>query len=262
MEKPVLIRFVGMAPSTAIESEIHAQVAYLAPLCADATGWHVTVERQGAQQHPGELLCVRVDVSLPDRDLGVARTDAHDAQAALRQAMDAMRAELLQACPPGRPAASGRAANPLTAGDICTRTVVFTDRGMMLAEAARLMHAQHVGSLVVVEERSPQVRIVVGMVTDRDIAISVAALERDPHAFRVGDIMSPEVVTVREADSVLDVLAVMRRKRVRRVPVTGAAGELIGLVALDDVLTIVAEQMQALGAAGGAAQSHEVASGS
>jgi CBS domain-containing protein len=148
---------------------------------------------------------------------------------------------------------------PLTAGEICTRTVVYTDRGMLLDEAARLMRTHHVGSLVVVEERSPKERIVVGMVTDRDIATGVVALDRDPHAFRVGDIMSPDVVTVREQDSVLDVLAMMRHKKVRRVPVTGARGDLIGLVALDDVLAIVAEQMQALAAAVGAAQRHEVA---
>jgi CBS domain-containing protein len=148
---------------------------------------------------------------------------------------------------------------PLTAGEICTRTVVYTDRGMLLDEAARLMRTHHVGSLVVVEERSPKERIVVGMVTDRDIATGVVALDRDPHAFRVGDIMSPDMVTVREQDSVLDVLAMMRHKKVRRVPVTGARGDLIGLVALDDVLAIVAEQMQALAAAVGAAQRHEVA---
>lgn len=82
---------------------------------------------------------------------------------------------------------------PLTAGEICTRTVVYTDRGMLLDEAARLMRTHHVGSLVVVEERSPKERIVVGMVTDRDIATGVVALDRDPHAFRVGDIMSPDV---------------------------------------------------------------------
>lgn len=149
---------------------------------------------------------------------------------------------------------------PLTAGEICTRVVVFTDRGMMLDEAARLMRTHHVGSLVVVEERSPTERIVVGMLTDRDLATAVVALERDPHAFRVGDIMSADVVTVREQDSVLDVLAIMRQKRVRRLPVTGARGELIGLVALDDVLAIVAEQMQALASAVGAAQRHELGS--
>lgn len=146
---------------------------------------------------------------------------------------------------------------PLTAGQICTRTVVHADRGMMLDEAARLMRTHHVGSLVVVEERSPKERIVVGMLTDRDIATGVVALDRDAHAFRVGDIMSTDVVTVREQDSVLDVLAVMRHRKVRRLPVTGGRGELIGLVALDDVLALVAEQMHALAAAVGAAQHHE-----
>lgn len=149
---------------------------------------------------------------------------------------------------------------PLTAGEICTRTVVCTDRGMMLGEAARLMRTHHVGSLVVVEERSPRERIVVGMVTDRDLATAVFALDRDPHAFRVGDVMSPDVVTVREQDSILDVLAMMRHKKVRRVPVTGPRSELIGIVAVDDVLTIVAEQMQALAAAVKAAQRHEATS--
>ena len=147
---------------------------------------------------------------------------------------------------------------PLTAGDICTRTVAYTDRGMMVDEAARLMRTHHVGSLVAVEERSPRERIVVGMVTDRDIATQVVALDRDAHAFRVGDIMSPDVVTVREQDSVLDVLALMRRKKVRRVPVTGPRGELIGIVTIDDVLALVAEQMQALASAVGAAQRHEI----
>jgi CBS domain-containing protein len=146
---------------------------------------------------------------------------------------------------------------PLTAGDLCTRTVVFTDAGMQLAEAARLMRKHHVGSLVVVQERSPAERLVVGMITDRDIATAVVADERDPHAFRVGDVMSKDVVTAREQDSVLDVLAVMRRKGVRRLPVTAAQGELVGLMALDDVLAVVAEQLQALAAAVGAAQRHE-----
>ena len=146
---------------------------------------------------------------------------------------------------------------PLTAGEICTREVVFADAAMMLGEAARLMRGHHVGSLVVVEERSPSERTVVGMVTDRDIATAVVAQDRDPHAYRVGDLMSRDVVTCREEDSVLDVLAAMRRKRVRRVPVVGPRNELVGLLALDDILALVAEQMQALAAAVGAAGRHE-----
>ena len=70
------------------------------------------------------------------------------------------------------PAHSGLPSTPaaapglgLTAGEFCTRSVVFTDRGMLLDAAARLMRTRHVGSLVVVEERSPGERIVVGMLT-------------------------------------------------------------------------------------------------
>ena len=148
---------------------------------------------------------------------------------------------------------------PLTAGEVCTRVVVFADRGMMLDEAARLLRSHHVGSLVVVDAVGPAQRVVAGMITDRDIATAVVGAERDPHATRVGDVMSADVATVREQDSLLDVLAVMRRKKVRRVPVTGPQGELIGLVSTDDVLAIVAEQVQALAAAVAAAQQHEAA---
>lgn len=137
----------------------------------------------------------------------------------------------------------------LTAGDICVRDVVVADAGMMVGEAARLMRSHNVGSLVVIEARSPSQRIVVGMVTDRDIATCVVAADRDPRAYRVGDIMSGQVVTAREEDSVLDLLAVMRRKHVRRIPVTAAQGELIGLVSLDDILAVVGQTMQAIAAA-------------
>lgn len=152
----------------------------------------------------------------------------------------------------------GRPWPALSAGDLCTRTVIYTDAAMLIGEAARLMRTHHVGSLPVVEERSPRQRIVVGMLTDRDIASAVVAGDRDPHSLRVGDVMSSDVVSAREGDSVLDLLAVMRRKRVRRVPVVGTQGELIGMMALDDILAGVAEQMQALAAAVGAAQKHEL----
>lgn len=154
--------------------------------------------------------------------------------------------------------------NATTAGEICTRDVVFADRGMMLGEAARMMRVHHVGSLVVVDECAPTLHIVVGIITDRDIATAVVAADRDPHAFRVGDVMSADPVTARESDSVPDLLAAMRRKRVRRVPVVGPQGELLGIVAIDDLLTLLATQIQALAtqiqalaAAVGAAQRHE-----
>jgi len=62
-------------------------------------------------------------------------------------------------------------------------------------------------------------------------------------------VMSNDLVTVRETDSVMDALAAMRRKGVRRVPVTDAHGMLVGVLAIDDMLGMMAEQMRALVAA-------------
>jgi len=147
--------------------------------------------------------------------------------------------------------------DPINAGDICTRTVTIAYSIMPAADAARLMRERHVGCLVVVEEVSPAERIVIGVLTDRDIALGIVAADRDPHSTRVGDIMSKTVVTAREEDSLLDLLSAMRRKAVRRIPVTGPRGNLIGIVAIDDVLEVLAQQMQAVATAVAAASRHE-----
>lgn len=147
--------------------------------------------------------------------------------------------------------------DPLTAGDICTRDVVVSDPAMEVLQAAQLMRQHHAGCVVVTEQPSAFDRVVVGILTDRDIAMGVVALDRTPHGMRVGDLMSKEVVTAREDDSILDLLSAMRRKGVRRVPVTTGSGSLVGIVALDDVLEVLGQQMHAVATAVGAAQKHD-----
>lgn len=128
-------------------------------------------------------------------------------------------------------------------GEVCNRVVVFATEDMSLKEAAQLMRDQHVGSLVVVREAAAG-RIAVGMLTDRDIAIVAMARDFDPQTLRVADVMSTELVTARPEDSISDVLAAMRQHGVRRVPVTGRDDVLVGIVTLDDLLEIMAEEMQ------------------
>jgi len=130
----------------------------------------------------------------------------------------------------------------MTAGELCSRTVVFAERDMGLVEAARLMRDHHVGALVVVDQANGK-RVPVGVLTDRDIAVAVVAKEVDARTLRVGEVMSGEPITVREQDSVLDALRLMRERGVRRVPVTDAQGALVGILAADDVLEAVADQL-------------------
>ena len=132
--------------------------------------------------------------------------------------------------------------------EVCKQVVVFAYRSMALNEAARLMREHHVLSLVVVEERDAG-KWPTGMLTDRDIVIAVVARDLDPRTLAVSEAMSTDVVSVRDDDSVLDAVALMRRRGVRRVPVVTRAGQLVGIVTLDDLLRIVVAQLDDLVAA-------------
>jgi CBS domain-containing protein len=84
------------------------------------------------------------------------------------------------------------------------------------------------------------------MLTDRDIVTAVVAKDVQASTLRVGDVMTADVVCVREDDSLQDVLATMQRRRVRRVPVVGPQQRLVGLIAADDLLRVLSQQFQAL----------------
>lgn len=131
----------------------------------------------------------------------------------------------------------------MLAGDICNRIVVIAERSLSLVQAAQLMRQRHVGCLVVVDETGAG-RLAVGLLTDRDIVTAVVAKELDPTRLTVGDVMSQELVSVLEDDSIKDMLVVMRHKGIRRLPVVKANGVLVGLVTLDDVLGLMSEQLR------------------
>ena len=133
-----------------------------------------------------------------------------------------------------------------TAGDLCTRQVVVAPPSLSVDEAARLMRERHVGCLVVVEQGDGG-RLPSGILTDRDIVTAVVARDVDAKSLRVGDVMTATVASVRESDTLYDVLSTMRSRGVRRVPVTGPHGTLAGILTLDDVLNGLAGQLQALG---------------
>ncbi len=129
-------------------------------------------------------------------------------------------------------------------GKICQRRAVTIHAEAPLIAAAQLMREQHIGYLVVVAA-APAGELVrpIGVLTDRDIVVTVVAKETDPHALTAGDIMNMQPVTVSENDSIEEALTVMHRMGVRRMPVVGGAGELIGVLSLDDVIDALAAEI-------------------
>ncbi|HEV2110212.1 MAG TPA: CBS domain-containing protein [Gammaproteobacteria bacterium] len=131
--------------------------------------------------------------------------------------------------------------------DVCNRLVIDITEDEPIRRAAELMRKYHVGTLVVTsfddEQRAP-----IGIVTDRDIVVETTASGIDPEEVTVVDIMSDKVIVAAEEDEVPDVLEMMRKKGVRRVPVVDAKGSLVGILAVDDLLQLCAEDLGAMAA--------------
>jgi CBS domain-containing protein len=143
-----------------------------------------------------------------------------------------------------------------TVADVCNREVVIVERDASILHAARLMRDYHVGDLVVIEDRGGQ-RVPIGIVTDRDIVIEVIAEEVALDEVAIEDIMSFDVVTAREGDDLLDTLKLMRTRGIRRVPVVNAQQALVGILAVDDVIEILAEELNDLARLIGREQTRE-----
>jgi len=109
--------------------------------------------------------------------------------------------------------------SPVTAADAATAL-----------ELARAMEEKNVGSVIVVRGGRP-----VGIVTDRDIVLRVVLRGLDPSTTRASEFMTKNLVTVADGLSIADAAARMRESGVRRLPVTADAGELVGVVSLDDL---------------------------
>jgi CBS domain-containing protein len=120
-------------------------------------------------------------------------------------------------------------------------TVRATDE---VTEAARLMRERHVGYLVVVEpDAAGGTARPIGVLTDRDIVVTVVARDVNPHGLLVRDIMTSAPVVLTAADALPTALQEMRRIGVRRMPVVGKLGELLGVLSIDDVLNALSNEL-------------------
>ena len=126
--------------------------------------------------------------------------------------------------------------------DLAVRIVATIPMGTPLRECAKTMRAQHVGSLVVVNEANQPV----GMLTDRDIAIEVVALNRDIDALKADDIMATPVATATEYEGVVDALARMRELGIRRLPIVDANRVIVGIVTSSNIMEELSVMLDSL----------------
>ena len=114
--------------------------------------------------------------------------------------------------------------------DAMTSNPRAIDTTTPVAEAARLMKSEDVGSLPIVEGDR-----LVGMLTDRDIVVRVVAEGNDPQSTNAGDVASRDLVTIDPQQDLDEALRLMAQHQVRRLPVVEEDGRLVGILAQADV---------------------------
>ena len=106
-----------------------------------------------------------------------------------------------------------------------------------VVKVARLMKSKDIGSVPIIENK--ETKKLVGIVTDRDLALRVVADGRDPKSTTAEDVMTRTVVTCQADDNLQKALDAMSEHQLRRIPVVDDNNAIVGIIAQADVATRV-----------------------
>jgi len=119
--------------------------------------------------------------------------------------------------------------------DVMTKDPVACLPTDLLAKAASLMKSENVGSIPVIQNE--QSRVLVGIVTDRDLTLKIVAEGLDAKSTRVESVMTHQVVTCHADDDLQKAFDLMSEHQVRRIMVVNKDGKILGIIAQADVAT-------------------------
>ena len=131
----------------------------------------------------------------------------------------------------------------MTIAKICCRNVDLAEPDEAVLAAAQRMHARKVGTLVVLDDKKRPI----GLITDRDLTVRVLAVGLDPTTTDVSAVMTRNVRTVREDCSIEAALEIMRSGPFRRLCVVSDDDSLAGIISIDDILDLLAEEFRTIG---------------
>ena len=129
----------------------------------------------------------------------------------------------------------------MSLSDCIRNDVVTASPDDSVEDIAQLMDKKNVGSVVITRDEIP-----VGIVTDRDLVLRVTARAKDPRFTTVSDVMTRNPLVIREDDSISDIMSCVRDMKVRRLPVVDDNECLVGIVSLDDVVSDLVDEMNAV----------------
>lgn len=123
--------------------------------------------------------------------------------------------------------------------DIMTEDLVYCLPNDPVSKVAQLMKKEDIGPVLIVDNERD--KTLVGIVTDRDLALKVVGEGRDPQNTRVEEVMTRKLVTCRADDDVETAMSAMAQYQLRRIPVVRDNMKLVGIISQADVATRVDE---------------------
>ena len=130
----------------------------------------------------------------------------------------------------------------MSVGEYCTKDVATARPGSSIREIAQQMTNDEKGCVVIVDSADRPI----GVLTDRDIAMRVLRRRRNADTTVASDVMTEHPMRVREKTPMPTALRRMRGEGVRRAPVVGARGKLVGLFTIDSALGAVSRELDSL----------------
>ena len=123
--------------------------------------------------------------------------------------------------------------------DVMTESLVYSSPEDTVSHVAQLMKKEDIGPVLIVDNEDS--KRLVGIVTDRDLALKVVAEGRDPQTTKVEEVMTRKVITCRADDDVENAMKAMAQYQLRRIPVVDKDDRLVGIISQADVATRVGE---------------------
>ena len=123
--------------------------------------------------------------------------------------------------------------------DIMTESLVYSSPEDTVLSVAQLMKTEDIGPVLIIDNEES--KRLVGIVTDRDLALKVVAEGRDPQTTKVEEVMTRKLVTCRADDDVENAMTAMAKYQLRRIPVVDNDDRLVGIISQADVATRVGE---------------------
>ena len=128
-------------------------------------------------------------------------------------------------------------AKTITISDVMTKSVISVDAALTINETAKMMEDAKVGAVIVMENNVP-----VGIVTDRDFSVKVAA-----HAYQITEpvkqIMSSPLFSINSDESVRIAADLMHERKIRKLPVIDD-GNVVGIITATDIVNLLSVSVE------------------